>query len=231
MSALAPASQRLISAVGQAPGLAPLRRAALRATRASHRLPAAAAVLPVREELPLLLNARGLLGCGVEVGVKRGQYSELMLSLWRGRHLISVDPWAEAPSEEYVDVANVAQEEHDGFHAETLERLRPFGDRSSVWRMFGGEAAERLPHHSLDFVYLDARHDLESVREDLETWTPKVRPGGVIAGHDYVDGMFPEGDFGVRSAVDGFFGERGWTVRSTWADPPWFSWWVLVPRR
>ena len=228
MAAPAPRSQRLISVVGQAPGLGGVRRAAMRATRVSHRLPAA--VVPVREELPHLLNTRGLLGCGAEIGVKRGEYSEYLLSTWEGRHLISVDPWAEAPAEDYVDVANVAQNEHDRFHAMTVGRLERFGERSSVWRMFGSEAAGRLPHHCLDFVYLDARHDRESVTEDLELWAPKVRPGGVIAGHDYVDGMFPEGDFGVRTAVDAFFAAREWRVRSTFADPPWFSWWVPVPR-
>lgn len=226
--AVAQPSQKLITAVGQAPGLGAIRRGGMRATRLSHRL--RTPVVPVREELPYLLNARGLVGCAVEVGVKRGEYSELLLGRWKGRHLISVDPWAEAPAEDYVDVANVAQQEHDGFHRETLGRLDQFGERSSVWRMFGGEAADRLPHHCLDFVYLDARHDGPSVTEDLETWMPKVRPGGVIAGHDYVDGMFPEGDFGVRSSVDAFFAARGWTVRATFADPPWFSWWVPVPR-
>jgi Methyltransferase domain len=220
--------EKLIRAVGQAPGLGGARRGAMRATRISHRTPAP--VVPIREELPYLLNARGLVGCGVEVGVKQGQYSELLLSRWRGRHLISVDPWAEAPAEDYVDVANVTQAQHDAFHQETLGRLQKFGDRSTVWRMFGGEAAEKVPHHSLDFVYLDARHDGPSVTEDLETWTPKVRPGGVIAGHDYVDGMFAEGEFGVRSSVDAFFAALEWPVRATFADPPWFSWWVAVPR-
>ena len=228
MTAVAPQSQRVIRAVGQLPLIGPLRRGALRGTRLTHR--SRAAVVPVREDLPLLLNARGLTGCGVEVGVKRGEFSEFILSSWRGRHLISVDPWLAAPEQDYVDVANVPQTEHDAFYAETKGRLERFGERSSVWRMFGGEAAEKLPHHSLDFVYLDARHDEASVREDLETWAAKVRPGGILAGHDYVDGLFPEGEFGVRSAVDAFFAERSWTVRSTFLDPPWFSWWVGVPR-
>jgi hypothetical protein len=228
MAAHASRSQRLISVVGQAPGLGGVRRAAMRATRVSHRLPAA--VVPVREELPQLLNRRGLLGCGVEVGVKRGEYSEFLLSTWEGRHLISVDPWAEAPADDYVDIANVGQKEHDGYHADTVGRLQQFGERSSVWRMFGNEAAEKLPHHCLDFVYLDARHDRASVAEDLAEWFPRLRPGAVFAGHDYIDGIFVNGEFGVRSAVDGFFGARGLPVRSTFMDGPWESWYVVLPR-
>jgi hypothetical protein len=228
MFSSAPVTERLIVAVGQAPQLERLRRRAVRSTRVTHRLKTA--IMPIREELPYLLNRRGLLGCGVEVGVKRGEFSELLLSRWQGRHLISVDPWAEAPPEDYVDVANVHQAEHDAFYDETLTRLRGFGERSSVWRQTGEEAARAIPHHCRDFVYLDARHDRESVREDLVTWTPKVRPGGVIAGHDYVDGHHEEGDFGVRSAVDEHFGNLGWRVRATFADAPWLSWWVAVPR-
>ena len=90
--------------------------------------------------------------------------------------------------------------------------------------------AERLPHHSLDFVYLDARHDYDSVMSDLAEWHDRLRPGGVIAGHDYVDGDFVDGLFGVESAVNEFFGARGLRVRATFADPPWFSWWVQIPR-
>ena len=60
----------------------------------------------------------------------------------------------------------------------------------------------------MDFVYIDARHDYESVLEDLNAWFHKVKPGGILAGHDYADGMLPQGDFGVKSAVDEFFAEQ-----------------------
>ena len=77
------------------------------------------------------------------------------------------------------------------------------------------EAAARVSDHSFDFVYIDARHDYESVKEDLEAWSAKVRPGGILAGHDYVDGDLPQGEFYVKSAVDEFFGARGIPVHST----------------
>jgi hypothetical protein len=181
-----------------------------------------------RRELGLVLNRRRLLGCGVEVGVKQGAFSDRLLQTWKGRHLISVDPWASAPDDEYVDVANVAQDEHERYYAETLQRLSGYGQRSSVWRMTGEQAAMRVPHHSLDFVYLDARHDQASVSEDLRLWFDKVRPGGMIAGHDYLDGHRPNGIYGVRTAVDEFFGGLGLRVAVT-SDPPWPSWYVLVP--
>jgi hypothetical protein len=181
-----------------------------------------------REELPALLNARGLLGVAVEVGVKLGRFSEIVLRGWEGRRLISVDPWLEAPREEYRDVANIDQGSHDWFYEATRKRLAEFGERSDIWRMTSAEAAGQIDAASIDFVYLDARHDYESVREDLGLWHPKVRPGGILAGHDYLDGELPAGRFGVKSAVDEFCTEQRLEVSITSADE-WPSWVIEVP--
>lgn len=182
-----------------------------------------------RGELPVLLNHRRLLGCGVEVGVKEGDFSEHLLRHWAGAHLISVDPWMEDAAESYTDIANVPQPIHEKFYERTVQRLSAFRGRSTIWRATSLEASERIPHHSLDFVYLDARHDYASVMEDLEAWFDKVRPGGVIAGHDYLDGTFDAGVFGVKSAVDRFFAERGIPVFQTLMDEPWLTWMVEIP--
>lgn len=173
----------------------------------------------VRTELPHLLNARGLVGDAVEIGVKRGRYSEHLLRRWRGRRLISIDPWAEAAPDEYVDRANVEQDVHERYYAETRARLARFGPRSEIWRTTSVEAAARIPDASLDFVYIDARHDYDSVREDVLAWLPKVRPGGILAGHDYADGRFVQGDFGVKRAVDEIAAERGLAVHATDGRP------------
>jgi Methyltransferase domain len=187
--------------------------------------------LAQRNELPLLLNARGLLGTAVEVGVKQGRFSEHILEQWEGERLISIDPWKAAPSGEYVDVSNVDQETHDIFYERTLARLSRFGDRSEVWRLTSQEASARIDRHSLDFVYIDARHDYEWVKEDLGLWFDKVRPGGIVAGHDYLDDDRPQGRFRVKSAVDEFFGPRGLQVRVTAKDGRWPSWYVEIPAR
>jgi hypothetical protein len=171
--------------------------------------------VPSRDELPALLNARGLLGRGAEIGVKQGRYSDELLSNWRGSELISIDPWLSADPEEYVDRSNVSQDRFNAFYEETSERLSGYGSRSTIWRMTSIEAAPRVPDGSLDFVYIDARHDYESVKEDLEAWCSKVRPGGILAGHDYVDGDLREGEFYVKSAVDDFFGVRDVHVHGT----------------
>lgn len=191
---------------------------------------ASLAFVPGRDELPLLLNARGLFGCGVEVGVKQGEFSAHLLQHWAGRHLISVDPWLSDAAEAYVDIANVPQDQQEQFHRETVARLAPFGERSTIWRATSVDAAAVIPRHSLDFVYLDARHDYASVLEDIAAWADKVRPGGILAGHDYIDGHFSAGVFGVRSAVDAYFAELGLPVYATLLDEPWLTWMVEMPR-
>jgi hypothetical protein len=219
------ARQRALRTIADTPLLWAPRKAAMRSLRLTWwtRRP----VLAKRADLPQLLNRRGLVGCGVEVGVKAGAFSELVLEVWKGRHLISVDPWAE-DDDRYVNMDNVSQGEHDELHAQTLRRLARFGERSSVWRMTGEEAAQALPHHALDFVYLDARHDYASVRDDLAAWFGKVRPGGILAGHDYIDGVYVNGEFGVRSAVDEFFAGRSLPVWATFNEAPWNTWYVVV---
>ena len=51
--------------------------------------------------------------------------------------------------------------------------------------MFSADAAKMVPDGSLDFVYIDGNHGYDAVLDDLMAWTPKVKEGGFIAGHDY----------------------------------------------
>jgi predicted O-methyltransferase YrrM len=55
---------------------------------------------------------------------------------------------------------------------------------------------------SLDFVYIDGNHSYESCKKDIEIWLPKVKKGGIIAGHDYLAACF----MGVVNAVNEKFG-------------------------
>lgn len=55
----------------------------------------------------------------------------------------------------------------------------------------------------IDFLYVDADHTEEAVTSDLGDWWPHVRPGGLVAGDDYDNPMYP----GVTRAWD-LFGEN-----------------------
>jgi len=158
-----------------------------------------------RELLPLVLNELGLKGVGVEIGVKEGKFSERILRLWEGRVLYSVDPWREFGQGDYIDVSNVPQQQQDALYLQTVRRLLPFERRSVVWRITSKEAADILPENSLDFCYIDADHSYRGVSEDIRLWHPKVKRGGVLAGHDYIpDGNYWLGEFGVQRAVNEF---------------------------
>lgn len=61
------------------------------------------------------------------------------------------------------------------------------------------EAAGPFDARSIDFVFVDARHDYASVLADVVAWSPKVRPGGVMAGHDASIGS-------VKQAITEHFG-------------------------
>jgi hypothetical protein len=66
-------------------------------------------------------------------------------------------------------------------------------------------------------IYIDASHDYISVKEDINLWLPKLKPGGVICGDDYILG-WP----GVIQAVDEVFGKENINVVG------YQQWWVKI---
>jgi hypothetical protein len=181
--------------------------------------------IALREHLPILLNHLGLCGTGVEVGVQAGAFSSVWARLWEGRRLCLVDPWRHIPG--YADVANVPDSTHESLYRQVLQL---FGDSSKVkvMRSASMEAVAEFEDESLDWVYLDADHSYLAIRAELEAWYPKLRKGGMLAGHDFLDGKLPEGDFGVKSAVEAFAGERGLDVHLT-GEAGWKSWFLFKP--
>jgi len=65
-----------------------------------------------------------------------------------------------------------------------LENIRPARDHINPIRSTSVTAAKLYQDHSLDFVFIDASHRYENVRQDIEHWLPKVKSGGMIAGDD-----------------------------------------------
>lgn len=154
-----------------------------------------------RYAFPLLLNEWDLIGKGVEVGTCKGLFAANLLSLWPGQ-LYCVDAWAPIPGYD-------EQYDHEANLKEAHERLREYEDRCTICRMTSLQASEGFENATLDFVYLDANHGYQAVRDDLNAWYPKVRKGGILAGDDY--GIVPEQwiemghgkvRFGVKRAVD-----------------------------
>jgi Tfp pilus assembly protein PilF len=83
-------------------------------------------------------------------------------------------------------------------------------------RMVSAQGARLFDDRSVDFCFIDGDHRYKAVSEDLRCWFPKIRPGGLIGGHDYVG---PDSSLGVKQAVDEFFPRpvrvsgKSWLVR------------------
>jgi hypothetical protein len=72
-------------------------------------------------------------------------------------------------------------------------------------KAYSPQCSEEFANESLDFVYIDALHDYDSVKSDMEAWFPKIKQGGILAGHDYSLQDWP----GIFTAVEEFGEERG----------------------
>lgn len=136
---------------------------------------------------------------GVEVGTEQGKFAaEICRDNPDLLALYCVDPYQAYDRYEQ----HQTQAKLDRFYAEAQERLKalPVGIR----RKSSLEAVNEFPDASLDFVFIDANHVYEYVRDDIAAWAPKVRVGGMVSGHDYK----PEGQerkplpFGVIQAVN-----------------------------
>lgn len=122
---------------------------------------------------------------GAELGVQAGLFAHETLKSWpRCQLYILVDVWSQQTN--YKDQANVDNSAQEGLYQETMKRLEPFKEKLRVFRMFTSEAAKKIPDESLDYIYVDARHDYCGAKEDIELYWPKLRKGGLMAGHDYL---------------------------------------------
>jgi predicted O-methyltransferase YrrM len=155
-------------------------------------------------------------GVGVELGVAGGAYSDTLLRLGKLRHLYSIDRWSD---------------HHDQAEYERAkELLSQHRRRSVILRTSFSEAVKAFTDGSLDFAYIDGyAHEGQEGGKTLADWWPKLRSGGIFAGHDYSP-RYPA----TVKAVDEFAAAHGLTVNVTDAgtggvfdsEP---SWWVVKP--
>ena len=82
-----------------------------------------------------------------------------------------------------------------------------FGERITLIISDSVAASRVFGDMSLDWVHLDARHDYESVKADIEAWLPKVKTGGWLSGDDYNSEKWPEV---VRAVTDTLPGAKLW---------------------
>ncbi len=182
-----------------------------------------------------------LQGKGVEIGTFKGEFSSEIMRNWNGT-LYMVDVWNEI-KEGYEDASNHGRFDID-IYGEAIKNIKGYEDRAIMIRATSEIASNIFQDESLDFVYIDANHAYDYVVQDIELWYPKVKPGGFVMGHDYIDidwyndpkfdkngkdkhiwsGDVYHGVFGVNPAVDEFCEKNGYK-RSLTSE--WFGTWCF----
>lgn len=163
-----------------------------------------------------------------EVGVHQGLSMSYILQACRnnGNRIYAVDIWK--MRSDFADsvipgpgfeIANFAWErgvdldstgtmrDISGVFKSNIKELG-YEDLVECMQMPSVAASKQFTEHFFDLVFIDAGHTFEQVRADIKAWLPKVKDGGILAGHDYrVD--WP----GVIEAVHEAFGTRSVIIR------------------
>jgi len=170
----------------------------------------------------------------VEVGCKEGRTTGHILKTVPDSRAVAIDPWIKNPGDSnpgsrdyavYVkdretyeewDFGKIEKEFWANVGGENIPRCKMQRETSKEaadgWELsapFGWDHAEGTTTGGTkakpaDLVFIDALHDYESVMQDISLWWPKVRQGGILAGHDY-NHKWP----GVERAVADHFNLMG----------------------
>lgn len=143
---------------------------------------------------------------GVEVGVAEGHSAMAFLQF--GCFMYLVDSW--------VAYEGYPEGSGEGVFSECLRNIDPYVPKWNVLRGFSADMAAMVPE--VDFTWIDANHRYEWVKADLEAYFPKVKQGGLFAGHDYAN----SGHCEVKRAVDEFAAARGLKVETSGGS--WYIW-------
>jgi hypothetical protein len=146
-----------------------------------------------RDELACLFT-----GTGAEIGVYRGDYSAIIARY--ASKLYCVDPYRGYASHDQIDL--------DEAYRIARERL----PKAEFMRRSSMDAVNKFEKDSLDFVYIDGNY----------YWTRKVKPGGIVAGHDYFMSKWTH----VEPVVDSYAAAYGKTVYTT-KEEKYPSWWFV----
>lgn len=132
-------------------------------------------------------------------------------------NLFAVDTWKGAPSQPALmeTVEKLGGDIYQHFCDNMIPALGKWKANLLPNYLFGGlvnlsflrmesvQAVKTFADESVDFVFIDADHDYEHCAEDIRNWSKKLKPGGILAGHDYYD-AFP----GVMQAVQELVPDR-----------------------
>lgn len=139
-----------------------------------------------------------------EIGVYRGNSSQSLRCCFPKASLYLIDPWVLYDAYRSPMAGPISKKAED-YEQAYLHVKEVFAKDPNVHilRKTSEEAASLVPD-GLDLVFIDGNHDYEYVKQDIALWQPKIRKGGLLAGHDFCRDVFP----GVVRAVEERFGEE-----------------------
>jgi glycosyltransferase involved in cell wall biosynthesis len=160
----------------------------------------------VVERLKMLYGDRPI--HGAEIGTGVGKMSAALLrQLPNLESILLVDPYREAaPEAEYRKSGDTCalrtQAACDADMAEADRRTAFAEKRRTFIRKSSLAASKDVADESLDFIFLDGDHTAGAVAADVRAWWPKLKPGGMLSGHDWENAAVPMN--GVANAVSIF---------------------------
>jgi len=144
-------------------------------------------------------------GVVVEVGVAGAHFTKQILATWPTcSRLYAVDCWGP------FDGNHITDDDQEQRFQQVTKDLAGF-ENVTIVRKYSHIAAADVADESIDFIYIDADHSYAAVLLDLQSWFPKLKQRGIMAGHDY-------GTESVKSAVDDFGVKNKLDVRATTAE-------------
>lgn len=164
-------------------------------------------LIPSRSDLLAMVPKGSVIA---ELGVNAGDFSSEILKLCEPKQLHLIDIWG---SERY----------HDGLFDGVKDRFKEQIENGTVviHRMLSVEAASLFTDGFFDFVYIDTAHDYLTTRDELKAYASKMKPDGILAGHDYNKGNWVKGfRYGVIEAVHEFAKNEKWKLAAITANYP-----------
>lgn len=128
-------------------------------------------------------------GVCVEIGVWKGEFSQVLLDALLPKHLYLIDPWQYFPSEEQESAfaGQTKSAEFDAIHQSVAAKYQREIDAGQVriLRQKSVPALLTFDDKSIDFAYVDGDHSYEGIKSDLIALYPKMRSGGRMVFDDY----------------------------------------------
>ena len=163
----------------------------------------------------VLFDRSALLSClprgGIvaEIGVAQGDFSQLIWQTCEPKELHLIDAWN-------------SNRFPLPFKASVRDRFLPEAKegRIHIHRSLSVDAARNFPDAYFDWVYIDTDHSYSTTLAELLAYAPKIKPDGLIAGHDYCMGNWVTSyRYGVIEAVHEFCGTHGWELAYLTLEP------------